>query len=278
MNPTPLRALCLVPLFALLPGCIVQEIRDEIKGVNAKLVTVDAGLNSTNAQLEQVNQRLTGVGGGLDATNVKLKDVESGLGRIDATNQSLGSVQERLALLASIERSLTHLDAHLAALRKTIGKLDSAIPFLDLGGDAPIESPSTPVASAPPAEGTPSTPSTPSATATDQPAAPARDPLIGPWITAHPSDSFVLLLLADGRFVQETGDTARIKLRGTWKRTANVISFQCDDQQKPAPAGSPEGTPPETVPGPAWEVTILHQTAKSLSLDTKSGLRVLTRP
>lgn len=275
MNTKTLCALCLVPLSLLLPGCIVQEIRDEIKGVNAKLVTVDAGLASTNAQLEQVNQRLTGVGGGLDATNVKLKDVESGLGRIDATNQSLGSVQERLALLASIEKSLTHLDAHLAALRHTIGKLDSAIPFLDLGGDAPIESPSTPVASAPPAEGTPSTPS---ATPTDQPAAPARDPLIGPWITAHPSDSFVLLLLADGRFVQETGDTARIKLRGTWKRTANVISFQSDDQQKPAPAGSPEGTPSETVPGPAWEVTILHQTAKSLSLDTKSGLRVLTRP
>ncbi len=275
MNTKTLPTLFLVPLIALLPGCIVQEIRDEIKGVNAKLVTVDAGLNATNAQLEQINQRLTGVGGGLDATNVKLKDVESGLGRIDATNQSLGSVQERLALLASIEKSLTHLDAHLAALRKTIGKLDSAIPFLDLGGDAPIETPTTSVASAPPADGTQSTPT---ATPTDQPAAPARDPLVGPWITAHPSDSFVLLLLADGRFVQETGDTTRLKLRGTWKRTANVISFQCDDQKKPAPAGSPEGTPAETVPGPAWEVTILHQTAKSLSLDTKTGLRVLTRP
>lgn len=274
MNTKPLRPLILVPLIALLPGCIVKEIRDEIKGVNAKLVTVDAGLNATNAQLEQVNQRLTGVGGGLDATNVKLKDVESGLGRIDATNQSLGSVQERLALLASIDKSLGHLDVHLAALRTTIGKLDSAIPFLDLGGDAPIETPTPPVASAPPADAGQATQTTP----TDQPAAPGRDPLVGPWITAHPADSFVLLLLADGRFVQETGDTTRLKLRGTWKRIANVISFQCDDQQKPAPAGSPEGTPSTTVPGPAWEFTILHQTAKSLSLDTKTGLRVLTRP
>ncbi|HRJ51069.1 MAG TPA: hypothetical protein PKU91_11065, partial [Phycisphaerales bacterium] len=129
---------------AALPGCIVREIRDELRAANGQLVCVqfamdeaNQGLSSANTLLAQTNDRLDRVEEGLtrlDRTNALIDRVEKGLERIDRTNHSLGGLEAQLALLNSIEQSLGRLDTHLASVRKTIGSINSFIPFLDLGG------------------------------------------------------------------------------------------------------------------------------------------------
>jgi hypothetical protein len=243
----------------LVPGCIVREIRDNLKSANAKLDTVDAGLASTNAQLGEANQKLSGVGSGLGTTN-----------------QSLSTLEEQLRLLHSIDKSLNNLDAHLASLRRTIGKLDSAIPFLDIGGDATIETSAATQAPAPPAP-VDATQVQPQATAqtAQEGAAPTRDPLLGPWVSVHPPQAWAIVLLADGRYVL---DQASGREGGTWSRVGASLTFT---PQAPAldAVSAPPGAQPSPTPPAAWRAEILYQTTRSVTLqDPQGGLRVLSRP
>lgn len=237
-----------------LPGCIVQEIRDNLKTANAKLDTVDAGLESTNAQLGEANAKLSGVGSGLGTTN-----------------ESLSTLEDQLRLLHSIDKSLSNLDTHLASLRRTIGKLDSAIPFLDMGGDAPIET--TPAPTAPDVAMDPAAPAQPQASADAASTSTARDPLVGPWVSVHPQQAWAIVLLADGRYVL---DHAGGRERGAWARAGATLTFTPQTPQASAPAAS--GAPAPAAPA-AWSAEILFQTTRSLTLqDQQGGLRVLRRP
>lgn len=89
---------------ATLPGCIIQDIRDDLRGVNERLDRVDT-------RLEELR----------------------------VTNETLAQLENQLELLQSIDTSLKNLDVHLASLRETIGNIDSAIPFLKISGDEPAD-------------------------------------------------------------------------------------------------------------------------------------------
>ena len=138
MRPMLLLTFAAIAAF-LLPGCIVWDIRDQLKQANAQLAEVNGSVTVTHSEIQQVKNRLNTMNADLGTTNdklleanTKLVDVQSGLTRVDTTNSSLGTLDQQLT---SMQASLTKIDGHLASLRGTIGKLDSAIPFLDLGGD-----------------------------------------------------------------------------------------------------------------------------------------------
>ncbi|MEA5615403.1 hypothetical protein [Nodularia spumigena] len=114
------RPLALVFLLACLamPGCIVEEIRDEIGTSNERLEAI----NRTIEQIERTNTLLTNVEKSLTSIDTRLESID----------QNLGSVDTRLTALQVI---LDAVSEHLASLRKTINNIDSTIPFLKFSGD-----------------------------------------------------------------------------------------------------------------------------------------------
>jgi len=115
MRPNRMAVLCtLAALAPALPGCIVRDIRDEMRLINERMYSIDRQLD----QLAETNQ----------AINSAVQEVKS-------VDESIRGVQERLAILDSIDASLKNLDVHLASLRKTINNIDATIPFLSISGD-----------------------------------------------------------------------------------------------------------------------------------------------
>ena len=261
----------------LLPGCIVWDIRDQLKQANAQLAEVNGSVTVTHSEIQQVKNRLNTMNADLGTTNdklleanTKLVDVQSGLTRVDTTNSSLGTLDQQLT---SMQTSLTKIDGHLASLRGTIGKLDSAIPFFDLGGDAPVEHTSTPPADT----AVPADANAPAATPTDTQPRQPRDQLVGSWIAATPGKVFTFVLLADGRYFLDQGTNLQ---RGTWKRDAQRITLTPD--APPAPTTTPTTTPANAqapaAPAPTtYDIT--NQTTRSLTLLSQDqSLIVLRRP
>jgi len=273
-----------------LSGCIVQEIRDDLKGVNTKLGTVETNLNETNKMLAGANERLSGVGGGLEVTN-----------------SSLSTLDERVRLLASIDKSMVKLDGHLASLRGTIARIDSAIPFLDLGGDAPVETAAAAGesgdasaksdvateavtgdvaqrASGEAGEGAAKASGRDAAGAGAAVAASApRDAWIGPWVSADPRRTYTLVLMADGQYIREESYTqvgqngqieqSRVEL-GAWRREGGEASgskleliLTPRDGVKDAAGNAIE-----------LRLRVLHQTSRTLTLSGGQGPRVLRKP
>lgn len=273
-----------------LSGCIVQEIRDDLKGVNTKLGTVETNLNETNKMLAGANERLSGVGGGLEVTN-----------------SSLSTLDERVRLLASIDKSMVKLDGHLASLRGTIARIDSTIPFLDLGGDAPVETAAAAGesgeasvksdvateavtgdvaqrASGEAGEGAAKASGGDAAGAGAAVAASApRDAWIGPWVSADPRRTYTLVLMADGQYIREESYTqvgqngqieqSRVEL-GAWRRAGGEASggkleliLTPRDGVKDASGNAIE-----------LRLRVLHQTSRTLTLSGGQGPRVLRKP
>lgn len=273
-----LRATLLLSLMFTLPGCVVWEIRDEMRGVNARLDQVETTLTSVNAGLESVNSELTDievqlgdVRGTIDHTNDYLDSVYGGL---DDTNTSLGDMQERLLLLRSVQTSLTNIDAHLASLRKTINRIDGAIPFLSLGGDEVVETPANPVPTQAartendePAQTPVADDAAPADEQDERRASPARpDPLVGVWISAQPSDGTTLVLRPGESYLltRPIDDDNDDREAGSWTRSGNTLVL----------------TPKEsTVRGaPTRNLTIVLQTTRSLTVDNGSQVRVFVKP
>jgi len=277
---------------APLGGCVVWDIRNEMRKTNTNLIEVQerlTKLDQTNTALDRTNERL-------EKANALIDNVERGLGRIDSTNTSLSGLEQQLALLKSIDKSLTHLDQHLASLRKTINKLDGVIPFLDLGGDAPVD-PSTPTppeeptvatadATAPSEAAATATPATP-ATASTTPTA-KREPMGGTWLTQYPSRDNALVILQDGRYFWATrnvitnaqgvpnGGTISVE-RGTWARKDATLAFQAEPIQVPADPKVPNSVP-TTKPGRAWTILVVALTAKAATVEVDGHLTVMSRP
>jgi hypothetical protein len=103
-------AIPLLGAVATLPGCVVWEIRDELVSVNTRLAAVDERLGSIDEQLQAIEPQL----------------------------EPLPNL-ERLQTLGSITTSLEQIDAHLAALRRTISSLDRAVPFLKFSSEEDSE-------------------------------------------------------------------------------------------------------------------------------------------
>lgn len=273
----PFAVVCVLAM----PGCIVQDIRDNLNKANTSLPEVDGriaqtsnALSTTNTHLEGIDTNLGTTVTGLAQTNEQIKSIEANLAK---TNQSLGVV----------EQNLVHINQHLAGLRTTISKLDSTIPFLDLGGDTPIEEASTPAPAmtTEPAKEIAQDAAAPTEAATATAAGTAtRDSLVGPWISADPSRPWTLLLLADGRFLSETTlrypvsqteSRAEVKHdEGTWKREGSGSSLAIVLEAQ-ATSGQKEGAAP--IPS-LRRYRVLHQTAKTLSMESGNQLFVLKKP
>ncbi|RMH30407.1 MAG: hypothetical protein D6692_01795 [Planctomycetota bacterium] len=93
---------------ACLPGCIVQDIHDEIALSNTNLGNIEGRLVSIDGNLDGINRQIISLQEQMNQTNTKLSDLQT---QLNATNE------------------------HLASLRKTINNIDSTIPFLKLSGD-----------------------------------------------------------------------------------------------------------------------------------------------
>ncbi len=257
MNRTATAFLALLTALLALPGCVVWEIRDEMRGVNSRLDVVDTSLNEVNDELTDIEVQMGDVRASIDRTNTYLETVYGGL---DDTNTSLADMQERLVLLRSVQTSLTQIDAHLASLRKTINRIDGAIPFLSLGGDEVIESPATPDPGAAGAQedgeaGEGETNASP------QPARPRISPLVGVWMSVQPSDGSTLVLQPGNEYMLSRTDElgATVRERGKWVRAGSMVTL----------------TPTE---GPTKSWTIVLQTTRSLTVDNGEQIRVFVKP
>lgn len=284
INVTRVALPCCLLAALSLPGCIVQDIRDNLNKANASLPEVDnriaqtsTALSTTNTHLEGIDTNLATTVTGLSQTNERITSIESNLAK---TNQSLEVV----------ERNLIQVNQHLAGLRSTISKLDSTIPFLDLGGDEPIENtPPQPaaVSTTARAEGDdPQVNTNPPAEATQTPVTntPApRDAWVGPWISPDANRTFTLILLANGKYVREytegyaqdgrTQQTLRSD-QGTWTRDGAGQSLSLlltqDAPSSPAATNSPTTA--------TLRYRVLHQTSRTLSLQRGDSVYVLKKP
>jgi hypothetical protein len=174
-------------------------------------------------------------------------------------------------------------------LRKTISKLDGVIPFLDLGGEAPVEPEPSPAAAEPAlaaAEPAQTPDGKPAEGAAASPA--KREPLGGTWLTQYPSRDNALVILQDGRYFWATrtaantgagaspGGTITVE-KGTWKRADATMSFQADAVMVPADPKKPESKP-TTKPGRAWSLNVVALTAKAATVEIDGNLTVMSRP
>lgn len=233
-----------IALFTL-PGCIVWDIRDEMKNANGQLTEVRAGL----AKLDDTNQRL-------DRT----------IANLERTNALVDSVEKQLAVLNTINTSLSRLDQHLAALRRTLGKLDSVIPFLDLGTEPVPED--LPVATAPSA---PTNPTSPDAPAEPAQATKSRDSTIGIWTSRWPDSEIALVILEDNTFIFTT---AAREDAGMWKREGKKITLKNSHPEKRLNAqGKPEDGPPrERV------LEIISSAGRSMAAKVDGKTIIFARP
>lgn len=239
--------LLLITALTFLPGCVVWDIRDEMRRTNAQVGAVQESLAATNQRLDGVDTRLTG-------TNERLQ----------GTNTSLTTVEEQLLLLREINSSMGKLDVHLASLRKTIGAINNMMPFLDLG-DAPAEEavaaePGAEAAqAAAPAEGT-AQPAQP----TESAPAPKREVLLGLWVSAYPDSSRALIIMPDGKYLHSKPDSKGKSTqteRGTWKKGEKSLTLQ-----------------PDLIKIMAPPMQLMNATTRSFAVQDGEQVWVYTRP
>jgi len=106
-----------VTLAAMLPGCIVQDIHDQIALSNEKLQQIDESFE----KVERANAALAK----LDVQLERLKTLDTIDTNLDLMNAQIGTLQADLSAVSE----------HLASLRQTINNIDSTIPFLKFSGD-----------------------------------------------------------------------------------------------------------------------------------------------
>ncbi len=235
----------LASIAACLPGCVVWEIRDEMRRTNAQVGAVQESLASTNQKLSGVDTQLTGTNERLSGTNERLQ----------GTNSSLSGVEEQLALLREINASMGKLDTHLASLRKSIGAINNMMPFLGLD-DVPAETDAAPAADAP--EGAPAEPPK-----EGQPAQPRREVLVGVWVSAYPDRSRALIVTPDGKYLLSKPDAkgkTTVVERGAWKRGDKALTLQ-----------------PDAAP-PVLPIELLHATGKTFAVQDGAAVWVFVKP
>lgn len=124
----------------ILPGCIVQDIHDQIALSNEKLEAIDANF----AEVQRANELLASLQKQLDEVLVPVSEnlslIEARLASIDAKleaiNHNLGSMETSIE---TVEADLKSVSESLVSLRQTINNIDSTIPFLNFSGDTDEE-------------------------------------------------------------------------------------------------------------------------------------------
>ena len=127
--------LCLVVV--LLPGCVLQDIHDELVATRAgveRLEELAPALKQSTAALDRSNIELERLYGETVEAHGSLKLVLAGLER---SNDQLEEAVRQARHLDPLMVSLKSLDESLAAMRKTIENIDKAIPLLRLTQGTP---------------------------------------------------------------------------------------------------------------------------------------------
>ncbi len=113
------------------PGCVFQDIHDELTSINANMKVTQDILLDANATLDDVRTQLNEV----QRTNELLVSLQAGLG---TEGLAAAQQQNRRSIIGTMERidvSLAQMDEHLTALRKTISNIDNTIPFLKFAAE-----------------------------------------------------------------------------------------------------------------------------------------------
>ena len=121
-----------VMLPAMLSGCIVGEMRDDLRATRVgveKLAVLTPALEKTNAALERANEQMAAVYRELEQTRLA---VEAMPRRVDEANEHLRRSSEMLSHLEPMKVSLRTLDESLGALRKMVENINKAIPLVNL--------------------------------------------------------------------------------------------------------------------------------------------------
>lgn len=297
-----MRPLILLVLAApFLTGCVAWEIRDEMRIATYQLEDVKCSLEKVQAQLREVKSTVDTANAGLDRaderltqSNKTLANVDADLDRLDRTNESLVATNETLV---TMKGSIARVDEHLGSLRRTISRLDNAIPFFDFGDESPVESaPAQASAAAPeapaaadapiapqPAEGAaptqasaPAGASTPSAPTTTEQTPARRDPLIGTWISQFPKEQDVaIILLADSKGFYVMGGPSGgggAKIPAAWKRDGQTLTLELSSSPD-SRTGQPANN--NTI---TFTYTIIAQTQRTLTVESTNGVMVLAKP
>ncbi len=123
-------------LLALMPGCIVQDIHDQIALSNQKLTQIDesfAKVERANELLEKLETQLDSTLGPIDENMSKIRERLASIdAKLEAMDGNMTTMDERIE---AVKGDLQAVSAHLASLRKTINNIDSTIPFLKFSGD-----------------------------------------------------------------------------------------------------------------------------------------------
>lgn len=139
--------ICLM-LSACVPGgCVVDTMQKDLAALAPALNQTNQSLQTTNAHLDRIREEL-------QATNQSLQGVLTHLQSVAASSANLSHLDPMMATMRSLDESL-------AALRKIIENVDSAIPLFNFTKGTPppppAPAPESPEA-APPSQETPHTP------------------------------------------------------------------------------------------------------------------------
>jgi hypothetical protein len=130
-------ALAILAVATVLSGCIVGEMRDDLKATRVGvegLAALAPALEKTNATLEKSNELMAATYRELVATRAAAEQMPA---RLDEANDHLKRATAMLAHLETMQGSLRNLDESLAALRKMIENIDKAIPLLNFSKGTP---------------------------------------------------------------------------------------------------------------------------------------------
>lgn len=116
----------------MLSGCIVGEMRDDLKATRVgveKLAVLTPALEKSNAALERANEQMAAVYRELEQIRLAMEAMPR---RVDEANEHLRRSTELMSHLEPMQGSLRNLDESLAALRKMVENIDKAIPLVNL--------------------------------------------------------------------------------------------------------------------------------------------------
>ena len=135
-----LLACLILSMVAFMPGCIVQDIHDQIALSNQKLTQIDesfAKVERANELLEKLETQLDSTLGPIDENMSKIRERLASIdAKLEAMDGNMTTMDERIE---AVKGDLQAVSAHLASLRKTINNIDSTIPFLKFSGDDEAE-------------------------------------------------------------------------------------------------------------------------------------------
>jgi hypothetical protein len=146
-----------------MPGCVVFEIRDELKKANENLATANTQLMVANTELDIANAKLLEANSRLAEANQGLTVVNGHLAttilKLEGTNGQIATLQSKHLTnldtrLDPLGKSLSDVEVHLGSLRKTLDNIDSMIPFINLADPGP-DDPADPATAATPQDTAP---------------------------------------------------------------------------------------------------------------------------